>query len=525
MKVRPIIAEERRPDGHSEFAPSAIFMGLMRSARQSPHAVAITYKERDWTYDQLTDAALAAAAKMVDSGLGVGDRVACLGRNSSMYAIGWLGTQAIGAIHVPLNFMLGPEEVRHILQRSRANMFVFDSEFKAVAQQAAAELDVRTLELSTLDDGESRWEQSITPTGARSQPAQLAYTSGTESTPKGALLTDTGLIYEYLSCIHVGEYQREDVVVNALPLYHCAQMHCFLMPHLFLGSRNIILDRADAAEIIDTIEKYQASSFFAPPTVWIGVLNHAGFSPERLKSLTKAYYGASAMPVEVLRSLCKALPWLRLWNYYGQTEIGPLAAALRPEEIDARPGAAGRPVLFVETRVVDDDMIDVPVGQVGEIVHRSPQLMREYFDDAARTAEAFRGGWFHSGDLGYMDTEGYLSLIDRKKDMIKSGGENVSSREVEEVIYGHPAVAEVAVVGLSDSKWIEAVAAVIVPHPNSRVTAVEIISWCSKMLASYKRPKRVFFVDELPKNPSGKILKRELRLSLEESATKEVISQ
>jgi fatty-acyl-CoA synthase len=515
MRSRPIVGSEQCSCDNAVGAPSAIFVGLLRSARRFPNAVAITYEGRDWTYQQLADATLCAAARLVTVGIGMNDRVAFLGRNSAMYVIAWLSTQAIGAIHVPLNFMLGAEEVRHILRHSRAKVLFVGAEFRGVAQRAAAE-DLPVFDIASLADREPQWEPAIAAAGAPSQPSQLAYTSGTESTPKGALLIDTGLMYEYMSCIQVGEYKREDVVIHALPLYHCAQMHCFLMPYILLGSRNIILDRADPAQIMDAIQQYHATSFFAPPTVWIGMMNHAQFSPNKLRSLSKAYYGASAMPVEVLRSLRKALPVLRLWNYYGQTELGPLAAALRPEEVEARPWAAGRPVLFVETRVVDEHMVDVPLGHVGELVHRSPQLIREYFDDEPRTAEAFRGGWFHSGDLGYLDKEGYLSLVDRKKDMIKSGGENVSSREVEEAIYGHPAVAEVAVVGLADDKWIEAVTAVIVPHPDSRVTATEIITWCSRSLASYKRPKRVVFMNELPKNPSGKILKRELRTTLNE---------
>jgi fatty-acyl-CoA synthase len=321
-------------------------------------------------------------------------------------------------------------------------------------------------------------------------------------------------VHEYLSCIHAGDYDATDVTVHALPLFHCAQLHCFLTPQLFLGSRNIILDSADAATIIATIAQNNATSFFAPPTVWIAILNHPSFRPEALRSLKKGYYGASIMPAEVLRAIRAALPWLRVWNFYGQTEIGPLASVLLPEEHDARPTSAGRPALFVESRVVDDDMRDVGPGEIGELVHRSPQLLAGYYRDPEKTAEAFRGGWFHSGDLATMDAQGYLKIVDRKKDMIKSGGENVASREVEEVIYQHQAVAEVAVFGLPDPKWVERVCAAVVLRQGAAATADDIIEWTAKSLAPFKRPKQVVFCEALPKNASGKILKKNLRVSI-----------
>ena len=498
----------------TEFSPSAVLEGLLRSARNSPDRIAAIYKDREWTYERLLAASLSAGRIMADAGVKAGDRVAFLARNSDSYLIGWLATQAIGAIHVPVNFMLGAGEVRYIIRHSGAALFFVADEYREVAAKAAADTGVRLVDIESLRADVRPVELAVAPSSVGARPSQLAYTSGTESAPKGALLTDVGLVHQYMSCINVGEYEGGDVVLNALPLFHCAQLHCFITPNLFLSATNVILDKADPGEIIETVERFGVTSFFAPPTVWIGILNHPGFDPKRLRSLRKGYYGASIMPVEVLQSIRKALPWLRLWNYYGQTEIGPLAAALRPEEIEARPASAGRPVLFVETRPVDDDMNDVAVGEVGEIVHRSPQLLREYFNDPERTAEAFRGGWFHSGDLGVMDEQGYFRIVDRKKDMIKSGGENVSSREVEEVIYGHPAVAEVAVVGLPDPKWIEAVTAVVVLRQGLTATGEDIIAWTAQSLAPFKRPKQVHFVQALPKNPSGKILKRDLRISL-----------
>ncbi len=263
------------------------------------------------------------------------------------------------------------------------------------------------------------------------------------------------------------------------------------------------------------IERHRVNSFFAPPSVWISLLRSPLFDGADLASLEKGYYGASIMPVEVLKEMQVRMPRVRLWNFYGQTEIAPLATVLGPQDQMRKAGSAGKPVLNVETRVVDDDMRDVAPGEMGEIVHRSPQLLTGYYNDPEKTAAAFRGGWFHSGDLAVMDAEGYITVVDRKKDMIKSGGENVASREVEEMIFRIAAVSEVAVIGLPDPYWVEAVTAVIVLKAGQTSSEEEVIAFCKASMASFKVPKRIIFTDALPKNPSGKLLKRELRLRYE----------
>ncbi|MGE3689900.1 MAG: fatty acyl-CoA synthetase [Novosphingobium sp.] len=496
--------------------PNAIFRGVVRTARRTPGTTAIRFGDRCWTYAELIGAAVSFADELAIRGVHPGDRVAFLGRNSDAYVIGFLATQYLGAIHVPINFMLREHEIGYILNHAAPRLLYSDDEFLAVAQAAAAEatshVDCMPLRapasIESFDFAKNEREDAELP-----QAAQLAYTSGTEAAPKGALLSDQGLVYQHLSCIAVGEYLESDVIVHALPLYHCAQLHCFLIPSLFLGCENVILDRADLGVVITMIESAGATSFFAPPTVWIGLIGHASFEPGKLSTLRKGYYGASIMPTEVIQRMRQLLPWLRFWNYYGQTEIGPLATALRPEEHEERPSSAGRPVLFVETRIVDDEMHDVPPGAIGEIVHRSPQLLMHYYRDPDKTAAAFAGGWFHSGDLGVMDAQGYITIVDRKKDMINSGGENVASREVEEAIYRHEAVDEVAVIGLPDPKWVEKVCAVIVLKPDASATKEEIIRVCCD-LAPFKHPKQIEFMDSLPKSPSGKVLKRDLRISL-----------
>jgi fatty-acyl-CoA synthase len=246
--------------------------------------------------------------------------------------------------------------------------------------------------------------------------------------------------------------------------------------------------------------------------VWISLLRHPDFDSTDLSSLRKGYYGASAMPVEVLRELQRRLPDVSLWNFYGQTEMAPVATILQPQDQLTRAGSAGRPALNVETVLLDDEGRPVPPGEIGEIAHRSPHAALGYADDETKTAEAFRGGWFHSGDLGVMSDDGYLTVVDRKKDMIKTGGENVASREVEEAIYELDGVAEVAVFGISHPRWIEAVTAVVVIRSGATLTADDVRTHARQRLAGYKRPKFVVLADRLPKNPSGKILKRDLRM-------------
>jgi fatty-acyl-CoA synthase len=284
-----------------------------------------------------------------------------------------------------------------------------------------------------------------------------------------------------------------------------------MMPDLLLGASTTLVQAFDPATCLRLIESERITSFFAPPTAWIALLRHPDFATRDLTSLRKIYYGASIMPVPVLQELRTRLPGVAPYNLYGQSEIGPLATVLRPEEHDARPASAGRPVFNVETRIVDSEMKDVGPGVSGELVHRSPQLMVGYWDKPEATAEAFEGGWFHSGDVGWHDAEGYITITDRIKDVINTGGVVVSSREVEDVLFKHPAVSEAAVVSLPHPKWVEAVAAIVVLRPGAHVDETTLIDYARGELAPFKVPKRIFFSASIPRNTAGKVLKRVLR--------------
>jgi len=325
------------------------------------------------------------------------------------------------------------------------------------------------------------------------------------------MLTHDAVIWQYVSCVVDANISRDDLALHALPLYHCAQLDVFLGPAIYVGSTNVITAKPTPENLLPLIERHRVTSFFAPPTIWISLLRSPLFDTTNLSSLQKGYYGASIMPVEVMREMAQRMPNVRLWNLYGQTEIAPLATMLGPEDQLRKGGSCGRAVLNVETRVVDDRMRDVSPGEIGEIVHRSPHLMLGYFHDDERTNAAFEGGWFHSGDLATIDDDGYIFVVDRKKDMIKTGGENVASREVEEMIYKLPPVSEVAVVGVPHPHWVEAVVAVVVVKAGQSLSKEAVYAHCAEHLAAFKVPKDIVFAEALPRNPSGKLLKRELR--------------
>ncbi|MFE9994810.1 acyl-CoA synthetase [Streptomyces avermitilis] len=489
--------------------PSVTVDGVLRrSARRTPARRAIHYRDRSWTYAELDEAVSRAARALCETGLAPGDRVGAYGHNSDAYLIGFLACARAGLVHVPVNQNLTGDDLAYIVDQSGATLVLTDPDLAGNLADG-----VRTLALRDADDSLlTRLATTALYDGAEPRGedlAQLLYTSGTTALPKGAMMTHRALVQEYLSAIAALDLSAGDRPVHSLPLYHSAQMHVFLLPYLAVGAENVILDAPDAEQIFDLVEAGRADSLFAPPTVWIGLSNRPDFATRDLSGLRKAYYGASIMPVPVLERLKERLPELAFYNCFGQSEIGPLSMVLGPDEHKRRMDSCGRPVLFVEARVVDESGKEVPDGEQGEIVYRSSQLCEGYWDKPEETAEAFRDGWFRSGDLAVRDAAGYFTVVDRVKDVINSGGVLVASRQVEDALYTHEGVAEAAVIGLPDERWIEAVTAVVVAR--GEVTEAELLAHAREKLAHFKAPKRVLFVDELPRNASGKILKRELR--------------
>jgi fatty-acyl-CoA synthase len=499
---------------------------LRRTARRLPGKTAIVCGDTCWTFAEFDALVDRVAAGLAGMGVGHASRVGVLARNSHGFAALRFALARLGAVLVPINFMLKADEVAYILHHAQVRTLATDSGLADLARNAAVR-DTAVQQfiwlpsedpsepaagMTSFDDlAATAGAPPATPQLASTDLAQIVYTSGTESMPKGAMLTHDAVISQYASCAVDASIAAGDVMLHALPLYHCAQLDVFFGPSVYVGATSIITAKPTPDNLLPLLAHHRITSFFAPPTVWIALLRSPLFDTTDLSVLRKGYYGASIMPVEVLRELARRLPGVGFWNLYGQTEIAPLATMLGPDDQLRKPGSCGRAVLNVETRVVDDAMNDVAPGQVGEIVHRSPHLMLGYFQDEERTRAAFEGGWFHSGDLATIDDEGFITVVDRKKDMIKTGGENVASREVEEMIYRLGAVSEVAVIGLSHPKWVEAVAAVIVVKAGQMLSEQDVLAHCQQHLAGFKVPKAVVFADALPKNPSGKLLKRDLR--------------
>ncbi|NRI70081.1 acyl-CoA synthetase [Rhodococcus sp. MS16] len=497
-----------------------------RSAARFPGKTAIVHRDVRLTFSEFDALVDKVAASLHEEGLRKGDTLALLSHNCWQFPVINFATARIGVILVPVNFMLTGGEIAYILDDCQADAFVVEDTLVPVAEAAiaASQGTVRIRSVIKLGDTETSHHWTAFTTWTDSEPSaapdvrvgdddviRIMYTSGTESRPKGTLLTSRSLMWQYVSCVVTGGMSSDDIEVHALPLYHCAQLDNFLSTDIYLGATSIIVDGPDPDALLRTIERERVTNLFSPPTVWISLLRSKLFDIVDLSSLAKGYYGASALPLEILQEMERRMPGIRLWNFYGQTEMASLATALGPEDQKTRGGSAGRSALNVETRIVDEYDHPLPSGEVGEIVHRSPHATLGYLNQPEKTAEAFRAGWFHSGDLGYFDADGYLWVVDRKKDMIKTGGENVATREVEEVLYQLDGVAEAAVFAVPHPRWIEAVTAVVVPRESVELDEDYILSHCRTELAAFKVPKYVVVADSLPKNPSGKILKRKLR--------------
>lgn len=490
---------------------------IRRSARTFRDRPATIFGDRTLSYAELDDAVSRTAATLLGLGLAKGDRVAAYGKNSDAYLIGFLACARAGLVHVPLNYNLTGPELSYLITQSGSRAILFDpalaANIDALDSDALAQIEfrmpLRESEGSLIDAALTGDVPVLDVEVADMDTAQFLYTSGTTSRPKAAVMSHKALVHEYVSCIVALDLAADDNPLHVMPLYHSAQMHVFLVPWLAVGATNTILEVPDPAEILRRMATDGHRAFFAAPTLWVAMANHTDFDSTDLGGLAKAYYGASIMPVPVLQRIQAKAPELGFYNCFGQSEVAPLCTVLRPEEHAERPDSAGRPVLFVEARVVDAEGNDVAAGETGEVIYRSPQLCDGYWDKPEATAEAFAGGWFHSGDLVRIDEEGYLFVVDRIKDVINTGGVLVASREVEDALYTHPAVAEVAVIGEPDEKWVEAVTAFVVPKGD--VSAEDLLGHMRGSLASFKIPKRIVFIDELPRNASGKILKRELR--------------
>lgn len=499
---------------------------IRRTRYHFPDKTALIFNEKQLTYSRLEDECNQVANALADLGVKKYDRVAILAHNTHHHVLTWLGAAKIGGIYLAINYLLRGKDISFCINHSESKVFIVEDTLYDLVKDVLADMPtVKTLIWSNQGAGKpaekgfkdfDQWYQSYPKTEPDvvlriEDPAQMTYTSGTESLPKGVIISNQALIAQYMGCIIDGRYESSDISVNALPIYHCAQRDVFMNPIFWIGGTNILMG-PDIGKILKNIADYKATMFFAPPTVWIGMLRHPDFDSYDLSSLKKCYYGASIMPVEILKEIIRKFPDAGVYNYYGQTELAPYHTILKAEDALQKLGSAGMAGIHMETRLEDDQDQEVSqIGVPGEICGKGPHALMLYFKEPEKTEAVMKGGWFHSGDLGVLDEDRYITVVDRKKDMIKTGGENVPTREVEEAIYKDQRVEEVSVIGVRHPKWVEAVTAVVVLKKGEQMTEDELITHCGKEVASFKVPKKIVFVDALPKTPTGKILKREMR--------------
>ncbi len=500
---------------------------IRRSAYHYPDKAALVFKDRTLTYAELEKASNQVANALAGIGVKKYDRVAILAHNTIDHVLTWLGCCKIGAVYLAVNYLLKGKDITYCVDHSESCVFIVEDALYPLVAEVMDDMDtVKTFIWSDDMAGQppasdrfldfKAWYGASPATEPNAvlrieDPCQMTYTSGTESLPKGVIISNQALIAQYMGAIIDGNYAADDINVNALPIYHCAQRDVFMNPMFWLGATNILIP-PEIDLILKTINQFRATMFFAPPTVWIGMMRHPDFDKYDLSCLKKCYYGASIMPVEVLKEIMERLPGAGVYNYYGQTELAPYHTILKAEDAMDKLGAAGMAGLNMESRLENSqgEKVENP-GEPGEICGRGPHAMIMYFKEPDKTENAMAGGWFHSGDIGVEDEDRYITVVDRKKDMIKTGGENVSTREVEEAIYLDKRVEETAVIGLPHEKWVEAVAAVVVPRKGQAIEEQEIIDLCREHLAPFKVPKKVVIVSALPKTPTGKILKRDMR--------------
>lgn len=477
---------------------------LDRGRGSHPARTALVFGGEQRTHAALHDRAARLGAALAAGGVRPGGRVALLLHNGLEFPEALLACHRIGACAIPINFRLTADEVAYILEDSGATALI-----------AGVRPDGLPRLTFELDTGPA-YEAAITGCDPAPQvdlheddPALLCYTSGTTGRPKGAILSHGNLVAATLSWIHEMRAGADDVWLSGQPLFHIGGING-LLPFLALGATSILTPTTgfDPALVVRLIEQHAVTMCIFVPTQWDAVCARATkMNRERLRV---AMWGASPATRETLELMARTFPNADIVSAYGQTEMSGATTLLKGPDAMRKIGSVGLPMRDVELRVVDELLRDVAPGEVGEIVYRGPMVMQGYLGLPTATEEAFAGGWFHSGDLATRDDEGYLRLVDRKKDMIVSGGENVYPAEVERVLRDHPAVADVAVVGVPHRRWVESPIAVVV-RADDRVAEEELLAHCRERLAGYKKPSAFYFVDQLPRNAAGKVAKRELR--------------
>ncbi len=492
---------------------------LARHALMQPGATALRFNGETTTWADLHRRVSALAAALHRRGVAAGDRVMILMLNRPEFVEATLAANQLGAIAVPVNFRLTPPELAFLVDDCGSAVMVTEPLLAPVAA-AVRDLAPRLAEVIVAGPG---YEELIAELGQPAppvdiepdHPALIMYTSGTTGRPKGAVLTHANLAGQAMTSIYtVPPRIGHDVGFIGVPLFHIAGVGNVLTP-MMLGAPTVIqpLGGFDPGDLLDLLAVEKVTGIFLVPAQWQAVCAEQQARPRQL-ALRTLSWGAAPASDTLLRQMAQTFPGCNIVAAFGQTEMSPVTAMLLGEDALRKLGSVGKVIPTVAARIVDENMNDVPVGDVGEIVYRAPTLMAGYWNNPQATAEAFAGGWFHSGDLVRSDAEGYIWVVDRKKDMIISGGENVYCAEVENVLAAHPDIVEVAVIGRPDEKWGEVPVAVAVQKADvggAGLSLAGLADFLNERLARYKHPKVLEIVEALPRNPAGKVLKTELR--------------
>ena len=489
---------------------------VAESAARTPEAMAVRLGPLELTYAELDDRSARLATLLQERGLARGDRVGVMLANVLEFPASYYGVLRAGGVVVPMNVLLKRREIAFYLEDSGAKLLLawhgFGEEARAGAEEAGVELiEVEPASFAELlSDREPATELANTD---EDDTAVILYTSGTTGKPKGAELTHFNLhrnaeIASETTC----EIKAGDVVLGSLPLFHSFGQTVSMNASVRVGATLTLLPKFEPGEALEIMQRDGVTHFYGVPTMYGALLHHPG-REDYETSLRICITGGASMPVEVLRGFEEAFE-CELLEGYGLSETSPVASSNHPGR-PRKPGSIGTPLREVEMKVVDEDDNEVPQGEVGEIVIRGHNVMKGYWEKPEATAEAMRGGWFHTGDMARVDEEGYFFIVDRKKEMIIRGGFNIYPRELEEVLYEHPAVREAAVVGLPDESLGEEVGAAVALKAGESVEPSELRAYMKERVAAYKYPRVVWIVDDLPKGPTGKILKREVEIPAE----------
>lgn len=482
---------------------------------------------RTSTFRELDERVVRLASALRGRGVREGDRVAVFSINSPEMLELFLAVAKLGAITVMVNFRFTAPEVRYILEDSGAVLLLASSPLEGTARAAAEGTEVRDIiGLATAAQrsaGEHVGFDALLEEGSTDidlpdvdpdSTATLMYTSGTTGAPKGAILTHANLFWDaiYHNAVENG-LNRFDVNLVTAPLFHVGALAVYTLPSLYWGASNVVLESFAPSTWAAAVQQHRVTKAFAVPTMWSAILGSGELKKHDVSSLDVAISGGAPCPIPVIEGL--RAKGVKFTEGFGMTETAAAASTLPSEYVTSHAGSVGRPSLHVDFRVVDPAGEDVPQGEVGELIIRGPSVSPGYWNRPDANAESHRDGWFYSGDLARVDADGFYYLVDRKKDMVISGGENVFPIEIEQVLYGHPAIAEVSVIGTPDDKWGETVTAVIVPKEGAgtdeTALADDITAYARERLAGFKVPRRFHFAEELPRTATGKVRKVELR--------------